>query len=748
MSSFRGDQDWSPFTNGDSEGAAAPFDPGPILRWGLIAIGLIFALILLNVLRQIYTNWLWFDALDYRSVYATIVATRVWLFFAGALIFTAIITPNVVFAYRNSVGEPMFPLAPEIYDLLKRLFISGMWLSIFILAIIFGSVISGQWETFLRFFNDVPFTTVDATSGQVVLAEDPVFHKNISFYVFTLPMLNLVQGWLLGAVIVTMVATVSIYLINLSMRGVHLAQAITPRMISHASILLGILLLVVTMSYWIDIYELLFSSSGVIFGAAYTDLNARLPALRILVVVGGGIGIFFLVNAYLRSTRVVLGGLSLLIAAAIIVGAVYPSLVQRFQVAPNELEKEREYIPSNIQFTRQGFALDRIVEENYDLATISTGDQAGELAPLTAEVVANNPGTIENIRLWDRRPLRSIYNQIQFFRTYYRFAGVDIDRYEIDGTIRQVVLGARELFSEDLPQESQSWINRRLQFTHGFGVAMSPTTEFTPEGKPEFFIKDIPPKAGRESLEGLVPEVTQPQIYYGENSANYVIVNSKETEFDFPDVGLDTTASADYVYDGNGGVRLSSILQRMAYAWEFADINILISSAITSESKIQYRRLVQDRVNQIAPFLRLDSDPYMVVADGKLWWIQDAYTVTNNYPYSDPFNNEFNYIRNSVKAVVDAYTGEVDFYIFDEDDAIIRPTQRYSQSSSNPRMRCRRLSCPISVIPGTSSPSRRRSTSCTTCKTSQTSIAKKTPGASRRSCFSRQCRTYSLTTSS
>ena len=685
MFSFRGDQDWSPFPNGDSEGTATPFDLGPIFKWGLIAGGLLFAFILLNVLRQIYTNWLWFDALEYGSVYTTILVTRVWLFFAGALIFTAIITPNVVFAYRSSKGEPAMPLAPEIYDLLKRLFIWGIWLSIFILAIIFGSVVSGQWETFLRFVNEVPFTTVDAISGLAVPAEDPVFHKNISFYVFTIPVLNLIQGWLLGAIIVTMVATVSIYLINLSLRGVNLAQAITPTMISHASVLLGLLLLVVTGSYWIDIYELLFSSGGAIFGAAYTDLNARLPALRILMVVGGGIGLLLLANAYFRSPRIFLGGLVLWVAAAIIVGAVYPSLVQRFQVAPNELDKEREYIPRNIEFTRQGFALDRIVEEDYDLATISTGDQAGELAPLTSEVVAANPGTIDNIRLWDRRPLRSIYNQIQFFRAYYRFVSVDIDRYEVDGTIRQIVLGARELFSEDLPEESQSWVNRRLQFTHGYGVAMSPTREFTAEGKPEFFIKDIPPKAGRKSLEGQVPNVTLPQIYYGENSASYVIVNSKETEFDFPAIDSDATAATDYRYDGNGGVRLSSILQRLAYAWEFADINILISGAISTESRIQYRRLIQDRVNQIAPFLRLDSDPYMVVAEGKLWWIQDAYTITSHYPYSDPSGNEFNYIRNSVKVVIDAYTGEVDFYIFDEDDAIIQTYAKVFPKLFKPR---------------------------------------------------------------
>jgi len=674
MFSFRGDQDWSPFPNGESERSVLPFDPSPLLKWGLIIFGLIFLFILLSVLRQIYTNWLWFDALDYLSVYLKILTTRVVLFFVGALAFTAIVVPNAVFAYRNSRDEHAMLRAPHVYDLLDRLFLWGTRLTIFLLAIIFGSVVGGQWDTVLQFINMVPFNI-----------EDPAFHKDVSFYVFTLPLLNMVQGWLLGTIITVTVVTSSIYFINISLRGVNLGQAITAPIISHASILLGVLLFVITWSYWIDIYELLFSSSGAIFGASYTDLNARLPALRILIVVGGLIGLLLLANAYFRSPRIVVGGLGLWIAAAIIVGAVYPSLVQRFQVAPNELEKERIYIPRNLEFTRQGFALDRIVEESYNLATIETGDLAGELAPLTAETIAANPGTINNVRLWDRRPLRSIYNQIQFFRAYYRFVSVDIDRYDIDGKIRQVVLGARELFPEDLPEESQSWINRRLQYTHGFGVAMSPTTEFTTDGKPEFFIKDIPPKAGKKSLEGKVPSVTVPQIYYGENSANYVIVNSKEAEFDFPATDSNISSSSEYRYDGNGGVQFSSVIRRLAYAWEFADINILISGAVTSDSSIQYHRLVQDRVKQITPFLRLDSDPYMVVAEGKLWWIQDAYTTTTNYPYSDPSGNEFNYIRNSVKAVIDAYTGEVNFYIYDEEDTLIQTYAKVFPNLFKPR---------------------------------------------------------------
>ncbi|MBI2856039.1 MAG: UPF0182 family protein [Chloroflexi bacterium] len=656
---FRGNSDWPPFQTTNGEGQALPINPGPLIKWGVIIGGLILLFVILNVLRGIYTNWLWFDNLGYKSVYLKMLTTRVWLFFAGALVFAALIAPSVVFAYRQSSGDPIVPIAPDVFALLRKLFVWGIGLGVFFLAIIFGSVAGGQWETMLRFINEVPFTTVDPTSGQTVLAEDPVFHKNISFYVFTIPVLNLVQGWLLGAVIVIMLATAAVYLINLSLRGVNLAVALTSQMIAHTSVLLGVLLLVITWGYWIDIYELLFSSSGAIFGAAYTDLNARLPALRFLMAVGSATGLLLLANARFRSIRIILGGFGLWVAVAIIVGAVYPALVQRFQVDPDELSRERKYIPRNIEFTRQGFALDRIEEQDYPFSP-----------SLTPEVVATNPETIENVRLWDHRPLRNVYNQKQFFRAYYRFVDVDVDRYVVDGQYRQVILAARELFSEDLPEGSQSWVNSRLQFTHGYGIAMSPVTEFTPEGQPHYFIKNIPPQVGDGIAESGVLDVTQPQVYYGENTGRYVIVNSKEPEFDYP--AIETNVPVRTSYQGAGGVQLSSLVRRFAYAWEFADINILISSAISSEARIQYRRDVQDRVAQIAPFLRLDSDPYLVVADGKLLWIQDAYTTTSYYPYSDPFRGDFNYIRNSVKAVVDAYNGTVDFYIFDEEDAIIQ----------------------------------------------------------------------------
>ena len=669
---FRGNSDWPPLPTAEGEAQAIPLNPSPLIKWGAIIGGLILLFVILNVLRGIYTNWLWFDNLGYKSVYLMVLGTRVWLFVAGTLVFTAFIVPGVVFAHRQSTGEPIIPMAQDVFTLLRKLFVWSIGLTIFFLAIIFGSVAGGQWETMLRFINEVPFTTIDPTSGQTIPAEDPVFHKNISFYVFTIPVLNLVQGWLLGAVIVIMLVTAAVYLINLSLRGVNLALALTPQIVAHSSVLLGALLLVITGGYWIDIYELLFSDSGTIFGAAYTDLNARLPALRFLMAVGFIAGVFLLANARFRSLRIIVGGFGLWVAVAVIVGSVYPALVQRFQVEPDELAREREYIPRNIEFTRQGFALDRIIEEDYPFSP-----------SLTPGVMAANPATIENVRLWDHRPLRNVYNQKQFFRAYYRFVDVDVDRYVVNDQYRQVMIAARELFSEDLPEGSQSWVNSRLQFTHGYGVAMSPATEFTPEGQPAYFIKNIPPQVGEDIPEGGVLDLTQPQIYYGENADRYTIVNSEEPEFDYP--AIETNVPVRTRYQGAGGVKLSSLVRRLAYAWEFADINVLISGAIPPEARVQYRRDIQDRVSQIAPFLRLDSDPYLVVADGKLLWMQDAYTTTSYYPYSDPFRGEFNYIRNSVKAVVDAYDGTVEFYIFDKEDAIIQTYAKVFPSLFKPQ---------------------------------------------------------------
>jgi uncharacterized membrane protein (UPF0182 family) len=327
----------------------------------------------------------------------------------------------------------------------------------------------------------------------------------------------------------------------------------------------------------------------------------------------------------------------------------YPASVQRLQVQPNELEKERSYIERNIEMTRRAFGLDQIEEEAYPAA-----------AAVTAAEIQANPETINNLRLLDVEPLRETYAQIQTIRPLYEFLDVDIDRYIIDGVKRQVMISARELSPSRLPENTQSWVNRRLQFTHGHGAVMSPVNEVVEEGLPTLFLKDIP-------VTGKV-QVSEPDIYFGEQEDHYVIVKTNAREFDRPE----GTGSVQSVFEGEGGVPIGSRLKRLVFAWEFRDLNIAISGSLTGESAILFRRNIQERVHTLAPFLELDHDPYLVIDQGRMYWIQDAYTTTTRYPYSQPWNNGLNYIRNSVKVVINAYDGATTFYITDDSDPIIR----------------------------------------------------------------------------
>ncbi|HZD04434.1 MAG TPA: UPF0182 family protein, partial [Longimicrobiales bacterium] len=329
-----------------------------------------------------------------------------------------------------------------------------------------------------------------------------------------------------------------------------------------------------------------------------------------------------------------------------------PAAVQRLRVEPSELALERDYLASNIEFTRRAFGLEGMETRDHPAR--------GEIEAAT---IAENRGTIHNIRLWDEGPLLQSYNQIQFFRLYYDFLAVHTDRYTVDGDLRQVMLATRELSAGKLPAEAQRWVNRRLQFTHGYGVAMSPVTEVQADGRPAFLIRDVPPV-------GEIP-LERPEIYYGLRSLDFVIARTDMQEFNYPGPeGPEYTQ-----YQGTGGVPLRSFFRRLLYAWQFGDLNILITGELGPESRIQYRRTVPERVGAIAPFLTRDGEAYAVVADGRVSWIQDLYTVTHRYPYATRWNGRFNYIRNSVKAVVDAYDGGVDFYVFDPDDPLVRTYQ-------------------------------------------------------------------------
>ena len=653
--------------NGGGGGEPVPFDRGQMptstLKWAGVIIGLLVLFGIFSFGRGVYTDLMWFESLGFRPVFVTVTVTRISLFIIGTLSTAIILTALLWVAHRFSAGEVNLPLPPEMAVSLRRAVVLGAVVITIILSLIFGSVLASQWELFLRFTNSVPF-------GQT----DPVYGRDLGFFIFNLPMYSFIQGWIMGIGIVTLLATVALNFVNHSLRGV--GYEMSGARLVHISIIAAVIMVTIAVGHWFDRWALVLSEDGAGFGAMYTDLNARQPALLIMTIVAAAAAVMMLVNIYLKQTRIVIGAVVLWVALGLVLNTAWPAVIQQFSVTPNEFARESPYIERNIQFTRQGFALDRIEEQDH-LAESN----------VTPDLIQNNLQTINNIRLWDYRPLSLVYKQIQLIRLYYDFKDADVDRYNIGGEYRQVLLSAREVAPERLEAESQTWVNRKLFYTHGIGIAMSPVTEFTPEGRPEFFAKDIP--ADGAIPIGLqdgttLPELTvdNPRIYYGENTLEYVIVNSNTEELDYQTEGGELVRTR---YLGSGGVQLESFTRRLAYAWQFGDINILISGEITPNSRLQYRRQIQERVRQVAPFLQLDRDPYIVAAGGQLFWVQDAYTTTDHYPYSEPteipvegseLSAHFNYMRNSVKVVVDAYDGGIDFYVWDTEDPMILTYER------------------------------------------------------------------------
>ncbi len=643
--------------------AATPGDMTPYLKWGAIIVGLIVLFAIVSFGRNVYTDLLWFDSMGFRSIFVKITLTRIALFAVGAFGAAAFLAVSLRLAYIHTAGEITLPVPQEIMSALSRAVSWGSVIAVAILSLVLGSVLASRWELFLRFTNSVPFNQTD-----------PVYGRDLGFYIFNLPLYSFLQGWALGIGIVVLLATVALHFINFSLRGDN--YRLTGAMVVHLSIIGGIVMLTIAVGHWLDRWALVLSDDGTVFGATYTDLNARRPGLTILTLVAVAAAILMFANTYIKGLRIVVGAVVLWIVLGILVGTAWPTVTQRFIVTPRELDRETPYIQRNIEFTRNAFGLNHIEE-----AFFPTED-----TEISLELIEDNLQTINNIRLWDYRPLSNVYRQIQLIRPYYDFKDADVDRYHIDGEYRQVLLSAREVAPERLDPDSQTWVNRKLIYTHGIGIAMSPVTEFTPEGRPKFFAKDIPadgaiPIGSQE--EGVPPDVIveNPRIYYGENTLDYVVVNSNTEELDYQ------TEQGDLIrtrYAGTGGVQLSSVLQRLAYAWQFGDVNILISGEITGQSRIQYRREVQERVAALTPFLHLDRDPYVVAAEGRLIWMQDAYTVSDHYPYSAPIAGEttvlsldagqtpdINYMRNSVKITVDAYDGTVSYYIWDETDPVV-----------------------------------------------------------------------------
>ena len=620
--------------------------------WSL-AIALAVALVLvLWWAKTVYTDWLWFGQLGFQDVFIKIVTLKVWLFIVGTLVAAGALSANLLLAYRFSRGESIISQPEDVKRLLWALVIGSACLTVAIGGPVLGGAASERWQTIMVFFNRVSFG-----------APDPQFSLDASFYIATLSLFHFVQGWVLGLAITAIVASLALYVAVYSVRG--LGFVLTPRMMGHAAAMGAWLMLIIAVGHALQVYELVLSDNGVVFGATYTDVHARIPALWLLTAISLLAMAGFAVSRFYGGLRLMAGSFSLWVIALILAGFVYPALFQRFQVVPDQFTKELPYIQRNLEATRAGFQLNAVQTVAYPAA-----------GKLDFALVQENRATVDNIRLWDLQPLRDAYNQLQFIELYYQFQNMDSDRYMIDGRLRQVLVAARELDPENLPVDAQNWVNQTLQYTHGYGVAMSPATEFTPdEGRPNYFLQDIP-------IEGKLA-VSRPELYYGESPVEFVIVGHSLTEVD--------PAPEFENYDGDGGVPLSSSLRRFAYAWQLGDINILLSDQITRESRLQYRRQIKERVKTIAPFLKLDADPYPVVDNaGRLWWIQDAYTTTRRYPYSTPHDpgltglpsstqagarrreGGFNYIRNSVKVVVDAYNGTVGFYVIDPEDPLLQ----------------------------------------------------------------------------
>lgn len=593
-------------------------------------------LIFFNRLVSFYTDYIWYDSLDLSEVFVTRWYASLALFVVSSLVFWLFLAVNVWIARRleprGLMRTPLEEFAAAI-GVRVTTFVLGAGA---ILALIMGLSASGAWETVLLYLNQMPMNLAD-----------PLFERDVSFFLFTLPVWEALWGWLLFMLVVTLIAVAVVA--GLGWRGWQASRGV----LAHLAVLAGLILLMIAWQYRLNALQLVYSNRGAVFGAGYTDVRAQLPVYNILSVVTVLTAVLLVVTVFIRRAwRAMVGVLGIWLLLAVVVGNVYPGLVQRFQVTPNELNLERPYIEDNIAFTRAGFALDGIEERSYEVEP-----------EVTADELLGEAQTVRNVRLWDYRPLGETYNQIQALRQYYRFNDIDVDRYMINGEVRQVMLAARELVPEELSTEAQTWVNRRLVYTHGYGVAASPVSQVTRDGLPDFYVKDLPPTG--------VISVTQPQIYFGELADDYVIGNTDEPEFDYPSGDGNMTT----LFAANTGIEMTWGA-RLIFAIRFADINMLLNSDIQPESQLLWRRSIRTRVNEVAPFLRFDQDPYIVIDDaGRLHWILDAYTVSNRFPYSEPLNS-FNYIRNSVKVVINAYDGSMRFFITDPDEPIIAAYQR------------------------------------------------------------------------
>jgi uncharacterized membrane protein (UPF0182 family) len=635
---------------------------------GLIVAAVVsgICLILLWLASDFLVDWLWFSSIGYLQVFWTTIGAKAAVLFAVWTATAVVLCVNgwlaVRFARRQlaqvAAASPWKAAGGAPPDLLALVRDRLPWPRMIagaavLLALLVAAAEAGNWGTFLRFLYQVPYG-----------ADDPLYNKDIGFYLFSLPACILIKNWMLLTLVLSGLFAGTIYWVHGEIEYDIHHRSMSPTVIAHGSALLGILFAVKAWSYGLDRYLLLYGDNGVVVGASYTDIHVGLPGLWLMVGLSIIAALAAWANLRVRTYRLPAAAVMLVVIGTFVLSGAAPVLFRQFFVKPSELELEKPYIERNIALTRRAYNLDQIATKPF----------AAE-QKLTFKTLDANKATIENIRLWDRLPLSDTYAQLQEIRTYYKFHDFDVDRYWLDGSYQSVMLSARELRSSLLPPNAQTWVNRHVLFTHGNGAVMSPVTRKSSEGLPFFYLRDIPPVADGG------PQVHEPRIYYGEEPDSYVIVKGSTPEFDYPK-GKDNVYAA---YDGSGGIPIGAMVWRGLFAYYFNDPNLLLSSYITTDSRIMIRRNIEERVRTIAPFLRLDRDPYLVISNGLMFWMLDAYTVSSYFPSAQPAQGlELNYIRNSVKVIVDAYNGTVDFYLIDTADPVAATYQRIFPSLFKP----------------------------------------------------------------
>jgi len=654
----------NPFANFGRRTPGSPRRISPLT----VTIGVLFLLSLILVsLSGFYADLLWFRSVDFVSVWKTTLFTKIYLFAGFGFITALIVTLNIYFAFRK---RPIYvPVTVEADNLeryrtqlepIRKFVTFGIFATLFYFA---GSAGSKLWQEWLLFKNSTNFGVTD-----------PQFGKDVSFFAFKLPMWQSLIGWAISTVILTILAAAAVHYIYGGIRTQVKEDRTTVAARVQLSVLLGFLVLLKAVAYWFDRYALTLKEGKLITGLTYTDVNAVLPAKSILAAIAVVCSLLFFANIIRKSWLLPTAGVALMVIASVLIAGIYPATIQQFQVKPSESSKEAPFIQKNIDATRAAYGLENVEVKDYQ-ATVTTS--AGQLA--------NDAATIANIRLMDPNVLSATFRQLQQIKPYYTFAdSLDIDRYTINGQERDVVVAVRELNIDGNP--SRNWINDHLVYTHGFGMVAAYGNVRDADGKPSFTVGDIPPTNGLGNFE--------PRIYFGENVPDYSIIGgtaaSAPAELDYPD-DKSANGQKNYTYTGKGGVPMGSLFTRLLFAIKYQEQRIVLSNLINSGSKILFERHPRDRVAKVAPWLTLDGDPYPAIVDGKILWILDGYTTSNGYPNSRKVNlantgdaltsrsaavsslsdKSVNYIRNSVKATVDAYDGTVTLYQWDEKDPVL-----------------------------------------------------------------------------